>query len=57
MSSILETTESIQFALLHATPLRAKLNFSKLGTTSMLFFLAPRVLENDEEDNDLDDNF
>ncbi len=56
MCSILEKNEYVQFYLRHDHPLRAEIKFNKLGVSSMLFFLAPRAIEAEfEEDDDIDD--
>ncbi len=58
MGSILEKNEYMQFYLKHDHPLRAEITFTKLGASAMVFFLAPRAIEAEfEDDDDLDDDF
>ena len=57
MCSILEKNEYVQFYLKYDHPLRAEITFNKLGVSSMLFFLAPRAIEAEFEENDDIDDF
>ena len=54
MSSILDPSDCIQFGLQQGDPLRSELIFSKLGKTSMLFFLAPRAINKESDDGELE---
>ncbi len=50
--SILETQDKIAFSIKTDTPLKVNMSFKKLNKTTLTFYLAPRVPEEDFEEDD-----
>ena len=55
MSTLLDPRDIIKFSFKKDHPLRAEARFSKLGDTTLLYFLAMRVSEDDEFDEEIDE--
>jgi len=58
LAKILDKDDTIQFSIKEDHPMKVEIDFTKLGDTSLLYFLAPRgIIEDiDEEfDENLDD--
>lgn len=56
MASILDNNDYINFSLKTGVPLKTTISFKKLGNTSMVSYLAPRVDEiefDEDEENHL----
>ena len=58
IAKILDKDDSIHFSLKEDTPIKIQTKFTKLGDSSLLYFLSPRGLEKDgfdDDDEELDD--
>ena len=54
--SVLEKNDAVHFSIKDDHPMRIEISFAKLGSTTLLYFLAPRIpLEEDEIDEELED--
>ena len=52
----IELWDPVHFSIKDDHPIRIDINFTKLGNTSLLYFLAPRALVNDFKDEDFEDS-
>lgn len=54
---VLEKNDTIRFSIKYDHPMKVEMDFDKLGSTSLTYFLAPRAITDDdwEGDEDLDD--
>ena len=56
IAKILERKDSVHFSVKNDHPIKIQISFNKLGNTSLLYFLAPRALVNEDElDEELED--
>jgi len=54
LAKILDKNDTIQFSIKEDHPMKVEIDFTKLGNTSLLYFLAPRT-ETEDIDEELDD--
>ena len=52
ITKVLERKDPISFCIKDDHPMKIEIDFNKLGDTSLLYFLAPRALVNEDEFND-----
>jgi hypothetical protein len=52
IAKVLERKDPVNFSIKDDHPLRITINFNRLGSTTLLYFLAPRALVNEDEDFD-----
>ncbi len=52
ITKVLERKDPIRFSIKDDHPMKIEIDFNKLGDTSLLYFLAPRVEEQEIEDDD-----
>ena len=50
IAKVLERKDSVHFSVKDDHPIRIEINFNKLGNTSLLYFLAPRGLVDEDEE-------
>jgi hypothetical protein len=55
IAKVLERKDPINFSIKDDHPLRITIDFKKLGSTTLLYYLAPRALKNEDEEDDFDD--
>ena len=54
---MLERKDPDHFRIKHDHPIRIDISFAKLGDTSLLYFLAPRALRNETDDDEEFEDF
>jgi hypothetical protein len=54
IAKVLERDDPVCFSIKDDHPIRIEIQFKKLGNSSLLYYLAPRALKNEDEDEDSD---
>jgi len=55
-SNILDPQDKISFSLKADTPFKTEISFKKLSSTKLIYYLAPRIPEEDYEEEDFDES-